>query len=125
MNDSRIDDISHNKVFDSLKRNSFDESSVLNKKQKILSIAEIDTVGEGTLNDNNHFRSDEIPSTNRKEFDKCDGIDNEICVSTVTECTCSGLLFHEEVRLLRFLQTTRININVRQVHSDLTKRINQ
>ena len=61
-------------------------------------------------------KKEEIPRTKELETDSTDSTNCTDCPSSLPRSRC--LLVEREVRALRFLQTTRININVRQVYSD-------
>jgi hypothetical protein len=64
-------------------------------------------ITEGS-DDNRCIEEDEVEGAKEKESDI--HIDAESC--------CSAISVDEEIRILRFLQTTRINFNVRQVYCD-------
>ena len=93
-------------------------SSIVHKKQKSLNRSEYEALVKVTS-------IEEKRDTEMRVTDEACVVRDFSDVSAETECTCKMLSIDEERRALRFLQTTRININVRQVYSDLNKMITQ
>ena len=89
------------------------------------------------LSSNKRPKRIELDARSDDADDVVDGVENEdesisVQLSEATEVdqnlqitckSCLPLLVEEEIRILRFLQTTRINVNVRQAYSDPTQTV--
>jgi hypothetical protein len=88
----------------------------IKKRYKCDDRADIDPAGTavmtGAKDDERCEEEEEVKIAEEGANEKENGI------NISAESCCCGISIEEEIRILRFLQTTRINFNVRQVYSD-------
>lgn len=119
-NSSRVESVSMKESRDSksesYKRFSQDssvyqDSELLSKRQKNFAIDTSSSVNAGL-----EYRRAIDCEENTTDKKQIESSDNELILDR--QCCCECLSIQEEVRALRYLQTTRININFRQAYSD-------